>query len=138
MHPLLAQAQFDSVHLAAFIGIAFFLVGGINQILRITDRFKEKPPPSQTYMTKSDCAAQHESIRELSRSLQSEIVALKRERDGVLAQMNAQLTDLRRELKSDIAAIAATDEARVSALHMRINLVLEAVAELKGKVAVTR
>jgi hypothetical protein len=86
---------FNSLQLAGWIGSLFFLAGGLNQLLRLTDRFKEQPPPAQTYATKEEL--------------------------GLLRQ---ELGRLRAEVRDDRDRILAAGEERARKLHERIDPII--------------
>lgn len=71
----------------------------------LTSGLKEQPPPSQTYATKTDCTSKHSHVDKRF--------------DDIAIRFNS----------SDAKA-----EARVTSLHSRINEVLAAVSELKGRI----
>ncbi len=88
----LEPAGFNSLELAGWIGSLFFLAGGLNQVLRLTDRFKEQPPPGQTYATKEE-----------------------------LHLLRADLNHLRAEVREDRDRILQAGEERARKLHERID-----------------
>ena len=93
----------------------FALAGGINQILRIVDRLKERPPPAETYVSKVHCDRQHIKF------------------ESEFGGLRAEVRELRAEIKADLKEVSAANEARASKLHGRIDDLLEAVAEIRGK-----
>jgi hypothetical protein len=106
----------DAVQLAAFVGCLFFLAGGVNQVMGIMDRFKEKPPPSETYVSLKLCQKIHE------------------EADRRITQAECAVDTLRRELRLERDEMIKSAEDRAVKLHDRINDILRAVSELKGKI----
>jgi len=78
----------------------------------ISGGLKETPPPAQTYVQKTVCKLLHIGVETKIRE-QSERIET--------AEENTEA--LRREIKDDVKGI-----------HDRINIILEAVGELKGKV----
>jgi len=96
---------------------AFAVAGGVNQILRIVDRVKERPAPSETYTTLANCDRRHHTIS-------TELVGLR-----------SDLQALRMEIRSDLKESIAANELRASKIHSRIDDLLEAVSELRGKVS---
>ena len=89
------SAGFNSVQLAGWIGSLFFLTGGLNQVLRLTDRFKEQPPPAQTYATKEE-----------------------------LFLLRQDLNHLRAEVRDDRDRILQAGEERARKLHQRIDPII--------------
>ena len=89
------SAGFNSIQLAGWIGSLFFLGGGLNQVLRLMDRFKEQPPPAQTYATKEE-----------------------------LLLLRHELNLLRAEVRADLDRILDAGEARARKLHQRIDPII--------------
>ncbi len=110
-----------SIEIGGWISVLFFLVGGWNQVEKFFDRRKEAPPPAVTYQLKGDYATRQE------------LLELRHELSAQLHCLDAEVTGLRAELKKDKEDLLAAGEHRAEKLHGRINDVLEAVAELRGK-----
>ena len=100
--------------------ILFSLIGGTNQILRLTDRFKEPaartnnihPQPlvvarDKEFVELHFCEAQHEKLDQERKELFSKIGGVER---GAAARME----ELRREIKSDFVGV-----------HQRMNDIAE-------------
>jgi hypothetical protein len=123
MIPLLAQLDpaNSTVVTAAVLFAIFSLAGGVNQVLKITDRFKEHPPASQTYQPKGDYATR------------AELSQLRTELTEQISDLDRDIGYLREQLHSDMKAIQKAGEDRAGKIHERINVVLEKVAELKGR-----
>ena len=113
MLTLLAQLPSpDSAQAIGWLALAIFAaIGGVNQILRLTDRFKEHPPSYQTYATKTE-------HKDLADKMDSE---LGRER-GARKQIHEQIG----ELRSD-----------VSAMRTETGLQTRDISDLKRQVADT-
>jgi hypothetical protein len=112
-----------SLHVGGWLAALFFLIGGWNQVEKFFDRRKEIPPPAATYQLKGDYA------------IRQELVELRHELGSQLHSLDAELSGLRAELKKDKDDLLAVGEHRIEKLHGRINDVLEAVAELRGKLS---
>jgi flagellar biosynthesis/type III secretory pathway M-ring protein FliF/YscJ len=98
---------------AGLLAGLFFVAAGINQVLRLVDRTKEKPPPAETYMTKETCRREHEEIAQRFDRVETEVRAI------------------REQIRQDRVELDQADEERASKLHDRINLIAE---EMPGKV----
>ena len=105
----------SAVELMAFIGCLFFLAAGINQVMKLLDRNREKPPPAETYTTLKECSVRHEAMTIRMERTENEVQAM------------------RAEIKAELNQMTRLDEERASGLHERINRVLEAVSELRGE-----
>lgn len=90
---------------------AFAIVAGLNQVLKLSDTFKEKPAPADTYVTLKECAAKNSA------------------QDLRIARVECASEQLRSELKD----MDLRSEQRAAALHDRINLILAAVSEIRGE-----
>ena len=108
------------VEVMAFVGSLFFLAAGANQVLKLVDRNKEQPPPSETYTTKVECGIKHEGFHDR------------------LCRLELDVPIIRDEIRLETAEISRLAEARTSGLHERINDVLAAVSELRGVISRAR
>jgi hypothetical protein len=88
---------------------------GLNQLLALTDRWKEKPVPSQTYATKQECASRHQAAEQR------------------IEKMEAEISAVRIEIRAGLERMNQMDEQRAVALHNRINP-MEAGMEANTKV----
>lgn len=92
-----------SLEIAAWLLAAFAIAAGINQIMRLIDRMREKPSPVETYETKISAA---------------------KERDHIERRIQRVEADLLR-LSSDIhtlgITLAETGESRARRIHERID-----------------
>ena len=120
-----------AVDIGAWLVAFFALVGGFNQVLRLVDRVKEKPPPSLTYQPRGDYATRQELAGLVHRH---ELDALKAELTKTLGSLAAQVEEARHESRQDRTEILRALEEKVVAGHKRTDKVLEAVAELRGRV----
>lgn len=106
----------NSFQTVGWICLALFgIAGGLNNLLKLWDRCKELPPPAQTYVAKSDCLAARAELHKR------------------VERVEADLHEIRAEMKRDRDAILRAGEERAVKLHERINAVLAAVSELKGR-----
>ena len=127
------------IELAAWIGCLFFLVGGINQVLKVLDRLKEKPVPADTYQLRGDYISRQESqaaqmannqrftkidesIDELKRTVDDDKTVALAQAEARSQRLEAKLYETQGETKRDI-----------NGLHERITSVFGEVKELIGE-----
>lgn len=99
------------------------VVAGVNQVMKLLDRFKEQPPARDTYQVKGDYVTQRE-FKELRDQV-----------DGLSGELRESIADVRREMKHDAEVNQAAAEARAQNMHKRTDDVLAAVSELRGFVS---
>lgn len=131
-------AQLPEPHAAQSIGwlalAAFSLAGGINQVMAIMDRFKEKPVPADTYATKTDhakLAADHAKLEvrvaAMDTKIEENFRALDHKRSvsiaGLHKAIDEKTTALRVELKEEHRGV-----------QNRLTDVIGKIGELKGVV----
>jgi len=109
--------------LAAWIVSFVAVLIAVNQALKFFDRFKESPPPRDTYQVKGDYVTQRE-FKELRDQV-----------DGLSGELRESIADVRREMKHDAEVNQAAAEARAQNMHKRVDDVLAAVSELRGFVS---
>lgn len=90
--------------------------GAANQVLKLMDRFKEKPPPSETYVTIKECKVMHSS-QELR-----------------IGKLECEVAAIRSEIRIMGEDLDKKDEARAVAIHSRLNDILEKVSLVRGQV----
>lgn len=100
----------------------FSIAAGTNQLLHLLDRSKEKPAPSETYVTREHCATLHQQQHEQVRHWGSRLDALENSRLENISAMNEQLDSIRAEIKNDIRSV-----------HTRIDELVRAVGRIEGK-----
>jgi DNA anti-recombination protein RmuC len=113
---MIAQLTPDAVQVAGWLASAFFVAGGINQILKLTDRTKENPPAVEKYWTKAEAQRHREEERER------------------IQQMEQRWEQLRREIRADISRLADSSARRAQELHQRINPLEGHIQALDAKV----
>lgn len=111
-----------SVEIGGWIGCAFFLAAGINQVLKVVDRTKEHPPARDTYQVKGDYVTRRE------------LDAIEKDLAGLAAEFREEVGKLREEMKHDAEVAAASATARAEKVHSRIDEVLSAMSELRERV----
>ncbi len=89
----------NAVQIGAWAVTAFAIAGGLNQVLRLLDRTKEKPIPAETYTTKEQCKTQ---------------------RDAIAARVDRMEAEMG-SLKGQLDTMGRDNEERASRLHKRID-----------------
>lgn len=93
----------------SYMGLGWLLVAlaalamGINQVMGLVDRFREKPPASELYVPFSNCKLHRQVM------------------DTRLSQMECAVRVVSDEAKKDRDFISTANEARSVALHNRLN-----------------
>lgn len=128
---LLILAQLPSPESAQAIGWLALslvcLVGGINQVLRFTDRFKEHPPTYQVYATKTDHKELAEKMdtelgreRGARKEIHKEVAALQADISAIKNETAAQtrdINDLKRQVTDSNSRIDAVPQRTISLLR---------------------
>jgi hypothetical protein len=86
-----------------FLVVLVAIVMGVNAVLKLIDRFKEKPPANETYQTLAMCRQIHSGVDD--RLNKSECAA---------KEVRAEIRDMEHRLNN-------SDEQRSVAIHNRIN-----------------
>ncbi|PTX95757.1 hypothetical protein DB354_10120 [Opitutus sp. ER46] len=123
----------DSAQAIGWLALAVFCaIGGINQVLKFTDRFRETPPSHQTYATKTEHAQLAEKLdTELGRErgsrkkMHEEISKMQSDISAISTDNHAQSKDLA-DLKRQISAT----EQRIDAVPMRTIQLLRETQQL--------
>lgn len=97
----------------------FSLAGGANQLFRLIDRLKEKPSPSETYLTKVEAARLEASMIERFRVLDAQ-----------------HTTDMRR-LGEDIHGMRTQFSHDLTRVHQRLDDLLESTQGITDRVVAT-
>jgi|KBSSwiStaDraftv2_1062776.scaffolds.fasta_scaffold00424_32 hypothetical protein len=111
------------LELAGWLGCLVAVVMGINQVMRLLDRFKETPTPRDTYQVKGDYVTQRE------------LKDVREDVDALAGELRESITEVRREMAHDKEVNQAAAEARAQNIHKRVDEVLAAVSELRGFVS---
>ncbi len=77
---------------------AVALVAGINQVMRLLDRFKEKPRPADTYVTK-------EEHRERVVEFRTQLADIRRAREDDTRAVRGDLDGLREQFGTDLRGV---------------------------------
>jgi len=142
----------EPLALASFVGCAFFLVAGWNQVEKFFDRRKDRPPASEVraeivdkFVTKDQCENYHQALERriafldtqrvedakdgsVSRSrIYDEMKAIQKTTMDELAHVRTEMGDMERRLNK-------ADEDRTSDIHDRVNQILGEVREMRGEI----
>jgi len=105
-----------SVEIGGWMACLFFLVAGFNQLFKIADRMKEKPPPAETYLTKTEFSAHSAQLTARFDRMESDLRVLAEKLDetsGEAAKLNElraskmheRLNDIERNMPNQIVAL---------------------------------
>lgn len=119
--PILGEAV-TSAQIGVWLGCLAAMALLANQLFKLLDRFKENPPPRDTYQLKGDYAAR------------SELMRLEEKLDDLADGIRADVDKIRGEMKIDRDAMTKAAEERARYLNEQINDVLKAVSALGGVV----
>ena len=117
----------DPVALAGFLGCLFFLVAGINAVMKVVDRMRDKPPAGEVAKHTAEFYATKEQLKD-------HVSADFQEHSNLWAKIGGLERGLRGDLQETERRIVASAEAGRENLHGRINEVLAAVSEVKGEI----
>ena len=106
---------------AGWVATAFFVIAGLNQVMNLVDRFRDKPSASErheSWRTEFDAWKEREAkeAAERRRLIYSRIEELRRE-------VQADHVEMKKDLKADFDGV-----------HNRITEILTGLSELKGRV----
>ena len=101
-----------SLEIGAWLVCLVAVIAGVNQVMKLFDRFKETPPPRDTYQVKGDYVT-HRELKELQDRV-----------DELSGELRESIADVRREMAHDKEMSNAAAEARAEKLHTRISDVL--------------
>ena len=107
-----------SLEIGGWLACAVAVTMGANQVFKLFDRFKEQPPPRDTYQLKGDYATRRE------------VDAL----DKDVAELAEEIGKLRDKMNHDAEVTAAAANARAEKIHGRIDEVLSAMSDLRERV----
>lgn len=106
---------------------AFSVAGGINQLLRLLDRLKEKPIPAETYLTKLEGKRMEETFHARLADMQSRQEHSETQRTENHRALRAQLEEIREMVRDDVTRIheridnaAADTNSRIDGLPERV------------------
>lgn len=117
MHIIAELPDPTSAQSIGFIALALFsLIAGINQILRLTDRFRTQPPPHLTYATKKEhdqqvakCA---QDQKDMEKRFGETITAERRARKEIHEQIGVLTTELASVKSETRQQTSALDDLR--------------------------
>ncbi len=119
--------------LAGFLGCAAFLVGLINQGLKLFDRTKEVPPPHQTYATKEEVKGIKDAIAAVQKDADERRRAIYHKLEESEKQLRAEMKSVATEIKGDMNDLKKGIKGDLDGIQDRINeLFREMVAVIVG------
>ena len=92
---------------------------GINQVMGVVDRFKDKPPASELYVPFSNCLLMHKGV------------------EGRMGQVECEVKAIRTEAQKDREFISTSNQARSAALHNRLNEIQQVGTEAQSIASLT-
>lgn len=118
---------------ASFQAIGWIVVSlaalamGVNAILKLFDRFREKPVPAETYMPRTECRIIHEALAKRLDKYEAD-QALTR------AEFTKQLERMQDDFKASMAKMDERAEERIASVHNRLNALGETINGRLGEV----
>lgn len=91
--------------LFTWVGTFLFIVGAINQVMRLIEYFRAKPPASELYMTKEQAHQFLNQMRERHGEMESRIEALSGSREADRQTFRDDINSLRGEVLTDIRRV---------------------------------
>jgi len=92
---------------AAWLAALFFLLAGLNSMLRLADRFKEKPPPIQTYVQKADFHRQHGLLSDRLEQLSNELLRVREQDQEQINAVRHEMAQALREVHGRLDVLPA-------------------------------
>lgn len=106
---ILSLAQLPAPESAQAIGwlalAGFAIAGGVNQVLKFFDRFKETPPSHQTYATKSEHGELANRVDRVDEKIDANYKALDQKRSISVANLHDALKEQTDALNKRIDAV---------------------------------
>lgn len=140
-----AAPDFDAIQLAAWMGIAAFLVTLANGLFRLAGNVKGRPLPAEVqadaaaryqpkgdYATRGDLVALEARITAMSTASDVSRHELRSHIDVSVAKLGERLDSLREDIGEAEHRLNQTGEQRAIESHKRHNQILAAVSELRG------
>ncbi len=121
------------VEIAAWLACLVAVVMGANQVFKLLDRFKEHPPPRDTYQLKGEYVTRRE-LDALSDELDDLAVLLRDQVAKLQDQFRDQVAKLQDQMKHDAEVANAGATARAEKTHGRIDEVLSAMGDLRERI----
>lgn len=139
--------QLTSVHIAAWLACAAFVVGLALGIISLVDRLKAKPSPQEV----ADSAQAKFARREESDELKCRLAAMEQLRQsdlrdaslsrkniydemrGMEKRIDASLVGVRTEMGELERRLNKSDEERTAKLHESLNCIATELAEIRGE-----
>lgn len=138
-------AESAPMQIAAFLACAAFLVGLVNQALKLVDRIKDKPAPGEVraeaaekFVTKSDCQKYHQALDGRLTFLDTQRVTDAKDAGASRRGIYNEVESVRKEMVDMERRINKADEDRTTGLHNRLNEILAEVSEIRGRISPRR
>jgi hypothetical protein len=119
----------DSGSIGTWMIAAAALAVIVNQIASAIRIFRGKPVGMEI---SENCMLMHAPIVQRLDTLEHDEQRARAETNSRLSGVSVKITDLRTELKTDMAAMQTQAKASDRNLHDRMNVILEKMSELKG------
>jgi septal ring factor EnvC (AmiA/AmiB activator) len=128
------------IHVLAAIGlvvcILFFLAGGVNQVLKLTDRNKPQPPLHEAYASREQCERLMQANTTRHSQIFAEIKTVREQSEGEARKLGEKLSEEIGEVKTAVGILnerTKTTNESVKAMGQDLSDVREAVASLTEK-----
>ena len=139
------------MQLAGWLVCFFAVVGGVNQVMKLVDRFRGsgheiRPQPlevreAKEFVTNAECLARKAEAERRYGEAVAQVQELRRERIQDVKEaavgrkaIYERIDDVKTELDNMERRLNSSNEARLEKVHNRINEILEAVATVRGEV----
>ena len=124
------------------IVVCVAIATGVNQVLRLMDRWKDSPAPAevraeaaQMFMRREDCNRLHNEFQQQINEIRSQRAADVKDATSSRSGIYNRIEDVRHEMVQMERRLNEGDEKRTDMLQQRINVILEAMGELRGKIS---
>lgn len=94
-----------ALNLFTWVGTFLFIVGAINQVMRLVEYFRPKPAIAEVYMTKEQANAFLSQMRDRHEEMEARIEALSGTRESDRQTFRDDINDLRSEVITDIRRV---------------------------------
>lgn len=94
-----------ALNLFTWVGTFLFIVGAINQVMRLVEYFRPKPAIAEVYMTKEQAGLFLSQMRDRHAEMEARIEALSGSRESNRQTFRDDINDLRSEVITDIRRV---------------------------------
>lgn len=117
----------DAMEVAKWLAIFFFLIGGLNQCLKLKRGwFPDSKPPTGELQGQVDAVRDRVAKLEVAQATSSQVAA-----DG-RGKVYTKIEDMGKDQASAMSDLRRDLETKIDGVHERVNEVLKAVARLEG------